>query len=141
MFERKPKAPPRIGVTPLIDVVFILLIFVILMANFDRIRGLKVNLPKAHSTQEYHQKALIVSISETGVIQVQKHLIKPKDLLPKLTLLRKQHKHLLLRADNRAALKHAVRVLDYAALLRFSSVSIATKQKGDNTDPPLHRSK
>jgi biopolymer transport protein ExbD len=114
--------------TPLIDVVFILLIFVVLMANFERIKGLKVQLPEASSSDQVHKKALVVSISANGQIEVQAKSVEAPGLLPLLRQLRKTHDVLILRADSSSALQHAVLVLDYAATLRFTSVSIATRK-------------
>lgn len=130
MFERVQREAPTIGMTPLIDVVFILLIFVVLAANFDRIRGLKVDLPEASSQYKPKKKALVVSITSKGKIQVGKEMVSVKALLPTLQRLRKKHSMLLLRADGKSALQHAVRVLDAASSLRFTSVSIATQRGG-----------
>lgn len=128
MFEAPPRPKPTIGLTPLIDVVFILLIFVVLAANFDRLRGLKVDLPEASSNYKPKVKSLVLSISAKGVYQINKESVPKAALLGKLRSLRKKHSILLLRADGKAALQHAVRVLDFAALLKFESVSIATKR-------------
>lgn len=129
MFEAPKREIPNIGLTPLIDVVFILLIFVVLAANFDRIRGLKVDLPEASSKYKPKQtKSLVLSIAKDGGYHIEKRKIASGALRSTLQSLRKKHKILLLKADGKAALQHAVRVLDIAAALKFESVSIATKR-------------
>ncbi len=130
MFEKPKRETPNIGMTPLIDVVFILLIFVVLAANFDRVRGLKVDLPEASSQHKIQKKALVVSITSKGRIHIGKAVVSPKTLLSTLHRLRKKHNMLILRADGKSALQYAVRVLDAASTLKFSSVSIATQRPG-----------
>lgn len=128
MFRRSRPTLPDVGLTSLIDIVFILLIFVVLAANFDRMRGLKIDLPKASTTQTPDQKPLIVSISEKGELFLQDKPIS-EELLPReLQKQKKHHKILLLQADGKAALQRAVFVLDQAARIGFEAVSIAAKK-------------
>lgn len=128
MFEAPKRSTPNVGLTPLIDVVFILLIFVVLAANFDKIRALKVDLPEASSTHQPKTKSLVLSITKEGVYQIDTKRVQKEQLFRVLKTYRKTHKVLLLHADGKAALQHAVRVLDLASTLRFESVSIATKR-------------
>jgi len=114
--------------TPLIDIVFILLIFVVLAANFDRVRGLKIELPAASNTQPPDQKPLVVTITEKGELLLQDKPIASKELPSELQRQRKRHKILLLQADGKVALQRAVFVLDQAARIGFEAVSIAAKK-------------
>ncbi|MCB9640799.1 MAG: biopolymer transporter ExbD [Myxococcales bacterium] len=125
MFEAPRRSTPEIGLTPLIDVVFILLIFVVIAANFERIRGLKVELPTAESVQASPKKPLILTVGSRGQYQVDGRDISKKDLTVQLKQLRERHKDLVIRADSKVALQHAVFVLDLAAKLQFQSVSLA----------------
>ena len=127
MFEAPPRKTPDVGLTPLIDVVFILLIFVVIAANFDRIRGLKVELPKAESVQQTPNKPLILSVSEKGAYQLDGRDLSRQELPLRLEVARKQHKDLVIRADSKVALQHAIFALDLASKLRFASVSIAAQ--------------
>ncbi|TNE46529.1 MAG: biopolymer transporter ExbD [Deltaproteobacteria bacterium] len=129
MFESPKREAPSIGMTPLIDVVFILLIFVVLAANFDRIRGLKVDLPEASSQYKpQKRKALVVTITAKGVMQVGDDIVKPEQLEATFKRLRKKHDALLLRGDGKSNLKFTVKVLDAASNVGFTSVSLATRR-------------
>ena len=119
MFEKPHRPEVRIGLTPLIDVVFILLIFVILAANFDRIKGLKVALPKASTKQVAPTKTLQITITEAGKLYLGEKAIQETQLLPQLRILRKKHKTLLLKAASKVALQRAVLVLDTASNAGF----------------------
>lgn len=128
MFEQPKREMPSVGMTPLIDVVFILLIFVVLAANFDRIRGLKVNLPEASSQHKPQKKSLVVSITAQGHIHIEDKQVELHTLLPTLQRFRKQHEVLLLQGDSQSHLNATVKVLDAATHAGFLSVSIATKR-------------
>ncbi|HAA57824.1 MAG TPA: hypothetical protein DCE42_23865 [Myxococcales bacterium] len=128
MFEKPRREAPSIGLTPLIDIVFILLIFVVLAANFDRVKGLKVALPQASNTQAPEKKILAITVTKEGKLMYEDKTLSKSQLLPKLKELRKKHSILLLRADNKVALQHAVYVLDQASSAGFESVSIAANR-------------
>ena len=129
MFSQPPRKIPQIGLTPLIDVVFILLIFVILAANFDRIRGLKVRLPSARSSKVTKQKTLVLTVTALGVYLIEKQRVEPNQLESTLRNWKKKSRTLLLRADRNAAFEKAVKVLDLAKIIGFEAVSIATRSK------------
>jgi biopolymer transport protein ExbD len=128
MLERPPKRRPSIGLTPLIDIVFILLIFVILAANFDRIKGLKVDLPQSSATNKPPPRSLVLTITAKGRYVLDKKTVPEPQLFSTLQRLNKTHKILLLRADGKAAFAKAVKALDFAKKIGFEAVSIATQQ-------------
>lgn len=128
MLERPKRRRPSIGLTPLIDIVFILLIFVILAANFDRIKGLKVELPKSSSTNKPPPRSLVLTITAQGRYVLENKSIPDARLFSTLQRLHKTHKILLLRADGKAAFEKAVKALDFAKKIGFEAVSIATQQ-------------
>ena len=61
----------ELSITPLIDVVFILLIFFMVSTSFVGKHGLKIKLPKAEtSSVTSENKALDISISQDGIISI-----------------------------------------------------------------------
>ena len=51
MRPRRPESP-RVDITPLIDVVFLMLIFFMVSTTFDKQSQLKVNLPSAEAVEQ-----------------------------------------------------------------------------------------
>lgn len=71
-----------INLTPLIDVVFLLLIFFMVSTTFTTIRyGIKVDLPKTTTPQEKVEENIVVSITKEGQMYVGKTWIKDEDKL------------------------------------------------------------
>jgi len=128
MFEAPQQEKLSIGLTPLIDIIFILLIFVILAANFERVRGLKVALPEAGKTQGIVKKSLHITITKEGHLFLEKNLIQKQNFSRVLHKMRKKFSTLILRADRLVPLRYVVFVLDQASKVGFHSISIATKK-------------
>ena len=64
-FLRKKNSEISLEVTPLIDIVFLLLIFFILNSQFEKLTSLELNLPKVNSEQldEINGKNLVIEIT------------------------------------------------------------------------------
>jgi len=57
-----------VDMTPMLDIVFILLIFFIVTTSFVREEGLLVNKPKANKSPKSNNPVIIVKISDTGLV-------------------------------------------------------------------------
>ena len=122
-----------INLTPLIDVVFLLLIFFMVSTTFDRHANLKVELPEASAKkeQQQQQEPLVLSIDANGnyfiddrqVINTQLDTLK--SALQK-SLGERKDVALVLRADARTPHQSVVRAMDAASQLGLTRLSIAT---------------
>ncbi len=66
-FNRRKKKPLEISLTPMIDVVFLLLIFFMVTTTFNRQTEIKINLPDAQGTEAADQpKVLTLMINASG---------------------------------------------------------------------------
>ncbi len=122
----------EINLTPLIDVVFLLLIFFMVSTTFDRYAKLKVDLPQAEApAQKQTDEPLVLSIDAKGkyYINDQQVVNTQLDTLKKaLTKSVGERKNVavLLRADGRTPHQSVVRAMDAAAQLGLTRLSIAT---------------
>jgi len=119
----------EVQLTPLIDMVFILLVFIVLVASFVRPRGIEVTPPEASSAQLTDSQAAVLSISKDGSILDGENQVADSELRATLQNLKSQHTSLLIRADGAVALDRAIRVLDAARLVGFEAISMATRQQ------------
>ena len=129
-FESFKREEPRINVSALIDVVFILLIFVVLAANFDRIREMNVVLPSAEQTNPRSQDSLVLTIPVEGELLLGEEPVSEEDLDGALRRHREDFEVLLLVSDGRVELERVVGIFDKASAAGFQSVSIATRSGG-----------
>jgi biopolymer transport protein ExbD len=129
-FHTARRESPTINLSALIDIIFILVIFVVLVANFDRLRDIDVTLPSATATGESDARALVVTIRPEGPLQLDDEEVEEAALGGRLRELRDRHEALLVVADGQVALERAVKVLGEASAAGFTAVSIATREAG-----------
>lgn len=124
--EARKQELPSINLSALIDIVFILVIFVVLAANFQRLKGLEVDLPEAEASAAVNTKALTITVPKEGPIMVDAVEIPFERLRDELVERRRTKESLVLKSDGAAAFERAVQVLAEAQAAGFAAVSIAT---------------
>jgi biopolymer transport protein ExbD len=130
-FEPRRRVAPDIDLTPLIDISFILVIFIVLAATFSRVKAIDVELPGVATQTEPRREALVVTIPQEGALRFGDELVQPDDAPAALVRLRAQHDSVLLLADRQAAVERAVQLLAQAQAAGYPSVAIATQPPGD----------
>ena len=129
-FKRHAKIKKgALDIAPLIDVVFLLLIFFMLTSSFVSQPGIKVNLPRALTGELLQKRILVLTISEDGDIYLDNKKTTLKELKGQLKDLAKDKQSLLIKADEITPLSHIVEVWDLCRELGISQVSIATTTK------------
>jgi len=122
----------EVNLTPLIDVVFLLLIFFMVTTTFDRHAKLKVSLPESSAkTTQQQSDPLVLSIDAKGNYFINGRQVVNQSLDTLKQALRKVigengDKALVLRADANTPHKAVVRAMDAASQLGLTKLSIAT---------------
>ncbi|MGD9015038.1 MAG: biopolymer transporter ExbD [Candidatus Omnitrophota bacterium] len=119
----------QIDIAPLVDVIFQLLIFFMLTSSFIVPSGIRVNLPKAVTSQMVKSKSLEIVVSGENVIYIEGRVVNIQELKPILKELQTRNQPLLIKADRRARLGRVVEIWDMARNLGLSQVNIATYQE------------
>jgi biopolymer transport protein ExbD len=121
-----------VNLTPLIDVVFLLLIFFMVSTTFDRNAKLKVELPEASAkTEQQLEDPVVITIDVKGnyfindrqVVNTQLETLK---IALQKTMADKTDVPLVLRADANTPHQSVVRAMDAASQLGLTRLSIAT---------------
>ncbi len=118
-----------IDLTPLVDIIFTLLLFFIVTATFNTQTTVKIKLPKATASNEEVVKPLIVSVSKEGRIYLNGKLMKLDELEKELQKLAKKETTLLVRADESTLHGKVVRVMDMAKKAGISRLLVACLEK------------
>ena len=133
-FNRTKPEPQGINITPLIDVVFILLIFFMVTTTFQREADLAINLPRASQEPEAQSNIpMEIVINARGQFYVggqellNNQIDTIKRALQKIAVGQKD-KPLVIRADARTPHQYVVTAMDAAAQLGLVRLSIATTQ-------------
>jgi biopolymer transport protein ExbD len=132
-FERPKQIRAHFDVAPLIDIVFLLLIFFMLTANFIMQPGIKVKMPTARNLEETTSQKIIVFISEDGTIYLNELMLSNDELHNSLReeLEQSNEKVVVLKADKKIDLGLAVEVMDVAKGAGARDVVIATERQNE----------
>jgi biopolymer transport protein ExbD len=123
----------EINITPLTDVFLVLLIIFMVTSSVIANTGKNVKLPEAQQTSSTPPKAVNVTISTDGTIQVDGAAVRRDALRAALeaALAKSEEKQVILRGDKDIVYGEAVYVLDQAQLAGAEGFALATtKRKG-----------
>ena len=132
-FRRPPPQEIRLKITPLIDMVFLLLVFFLLTSSFVLQEGIKIDLPSAKSSEIQQEKEIVISITKDNEIYLNQRQVDLETLSQGLVEIIKEdpNKPVVIRADKGIILEMAVKVLDIVRLSGTKRVVISTKiEKG-----------
>jgi biopolymer transport protein ExbD len=123
-----------INMTPLIDIMLVLLIIFMVSSSAAIESGLDVNLPEVNAVSDKTDAILVVSLSKMGEVSVQGTPTKPEDLKDKIAagLLELKTESVILEGDGESSLSKAMEVMDLAKLAGAKNFSIAAKLKDQN---------
>jgi len=125
----------RIEILPLIDIVFLLLVFFIYaMLSMAIHRGIPVNLPVSSSSKIEKELILSVTIKDSSKILVDDDQIPLKDLVRVLKQKAKEHKSpgILLFADRKVSCQLLVKVLDQIRITGINRISLQTTMENQH---------
>jgi biopolymer transport protein ExbB len=120
-----------IDLTPMLDIVFIMLIFFIVTAVFVRETGVDVNRPDAQTDQPKSNIAVLIAITEDNRVFIDGRQIEVREARIQIERLRSDNPKgpVIIQADEGADTGVAVEVMDQARLAGAPSISIATLQE------------
>jgi len=128
-FEGRKKVRTHLDIAPLIDVVFLLLIFFMLSSHFVSQSGIKITLPAAVTSKLRPEENVVIYISENNSLCLNKEEVILKNLVDRLRLKIKEtgKKTVTIKADKKIDLDLAVKVMDRAKQAGAEGIVISTK--------------
>jgi len=119
----------EINVSPLIDIVFILLIFFIVTTVFVEETGVEVRRPQAASAADLEKESILIAITADGKVVYGGNEIGVRGVRGVVRRLIKQDPEMpvIVQADEAASIETYTRVHDEAALAGATRINLATK--------------
>ena len=118
----------EINLTPMLDVVFIMLIFFIVTASFIKEAGIDINRPDAPVTESQPEKAnILVVINANNEILIDRRVIDPRAVRANIERLHAENPEgsVVIQANKRSTNKMLVTVMDASRQAGVYSISIA----------------
>ncbi len=118
-----------VNLTPMIDVVFIMLIFFIVTASFVKESGIDVNRPNAATAERKEKGNILVAISEDNQIWIDRRQVDPRALRANIERMHSENPNgaVIIQADEESKNGLLVLVMDAARLAGVKNVSIAAE--------------
>ena len=126
---------PDVNLTPMIDVVFLLLLFFMVSTSFIRESSLKVDLPEATGeTMQEEDKPIDIIINSEGQFTINDIKVGDNDAEAitdtlKLVVGDNKDPHIIISADADTDYQNIVTAMDTAQALGYSRLTLATRQK------------
>ncbi|MGD8417878.1 MAG: biopolymer transporter ExbD [Pseudomonadales bacterium] len=138
-FSRRGRLEASVELTPLIDVVFLLLIFFMVSTTFIRETQLKIDLPEAAGElQEIEEDVIEVTVDRVGDYAVNDRLLANNDIDTLVRALEAaleagagNGSRLIITADANATHQSVVRAMDAAGRVGLTRISITTQQPSE----------
>ncbi|MFT6787327.1 MAG: biopolymer transport protein ExbD [Pseudoalteromonas rhizosphaerae] len=120
----------EINMTPMLDVVFIMLIFFIVTASFVKESGIDVNRPEAATAVKKERANILVAISDQGEIWINKRQIDVRAVQANIERLKAENPQgsVVIQADKKATTDTLIKVMDAARAAGVFDVSIAAQE-------------
>lgn len=129
LVRRSRIAKGQIDMAPLVDVVFLLLIFFMLTSNFILQPGIRVRLPRAVTSDIIDTRNLVVSITAQDLIFMNDRPAQIGALTERLRQAARDRSNVLIRADIGASFGRVVEIWDLCRQFGVAQVNIASNQK------------
>jgi biopolymer transport protein ExbD len=113
--------------TPMLDVVFIMLIFFIVTATFIKETGIEVNRPDTKTAQFKKTVSLLVAVSPDSAIWIDKKKVDIRNVRPLMERLHAENPKggLVIQADMDSKVEKVLAIMDAARTIGISQVAIA----------------
>ena len=119
----------EIDLTPMLDVVFIMLIFFIVTASFIKEAGIEVNRPEASTADKKENVNILVAVSATNEIWIDKRRVDKRAVRSVIERMHAENPKgaVVVQADNESNTETVAGVIDSARAAGVFDVSLATE--------------
>ena len=118
------------SLTPMLDVVFIMLIFFIVTATFIKQAGIEVLRPDAMTAEQKPTVAILIAVGPTGEIWIDKKRVDPTSVRAHIERLHAENPKggLVVQADRKSTNEKLMAVLNAARAAGMREVAISTEK-------------
>ncbi len=130
-FRKKRDEEPAAGIAPLIDIVFLLLIFFMVTSHYDIASGVRINLPKVmkRSMESGTEERITLIIDRDARVYLDGTILDRDELRKRLkkSVEKMASLHLVIQADSEVNHGRVVEIMDMAKNVGIVSIIIAAR--------------
>ena len=127
----KQEDDAKIDITPMLDVVFIMLIFFIVTATFIKESGAKVVKPEAENAEKHPKATVLLAIDENNEIWLDRRVVDPRAIKANINRLRAENPQgeVIVQADVESNAETVLKVVDALNDAGILIPTVATKSE------------
>ena len=131
-YTRQAK-PAKLNIAPLIDLIFILLIFFVVSTTFSKLPGIEINRPDGTVVEQLPVDSFIVAVTKDGQFYVDTRRVSGAQLKSILTaeVDVKNNVNVIVMPDEDSAIKWSIEILDICKQLGIENVSVAEEVRSN----------
>lgn len=128
--KKRARRESLIDISPMMDMVFILLIFFIVTSTFTRETGIDVTKPKASSVKELARESILIGITRQGTVHINETQVNLSSLqtILKQMMAESPDRPVIIVSDRDAPSGAIVDVLDECNIAKVRKVSISAEE-------------
>ena len=125
--RHKKEAVSGLNLTPLIDMVFILLVFFVVTSSFVKETGVEIHRPNAKSALQQEQANILIAVTEDSEIWIEKQAVDIRALRGHIERIHAESPEgsVVVMADQKAPAGIVIQVVDQARLAGIEKVAVA----------------
>ncbi len=119
----------EVNLTPMLDVVFIMLIFFIVTASFVKEAGIDITRPPAATAERQERGNILIAITANNQIWIDRRQVHPRALRANIERLHAENPQgsVVIQADEKSQNGLLVRVMDAARLAHVKNIALAAE--------------
>jgi biopolymer transport protein ExbD len=127
--RKREQEESEVNLTPMLDVVFIMLIFFIVTASFVKEAGIDISRPPAATAERKERGNIMVAITDNDQVWIDRRQVDPRALRANIERLHAENPQgtVVIQADIKSTNGLLVQVMDAARLAGVSNVSLAAE--------------
>ena len=129
--SRRNNDENALDLTPMMDIVFIMLIFFIVTANFIKEPGLEINRPDSDTAETQENAAILIAVGPTGEVWMDGRRIDVRQVKANVVKLLADNPKgsVVIQADEKAVADTIIKVMDGAREAGVNAISLASEPK------------
>ena len=123
----------EINITPMLDIVFIMLIFFIVTTSFVKESGVTVNTPTAQTASRQESANIFIAITAGGEVWIDRRPVDPRSVRAIVARLHADNPEgsVIIQADEESSTRMLVDVMDQVRLAGVEGIAIAADKGGE----------
>ncbi|MCK5534251.1 biopolymer transporter ExbD [bacterium] len=128
---RRERKTPELNISPLVDMVFLLLIFFLVTTTFSRETGVEVHKPKAKTARTLSRESVLISVTKEGTIHINNRKVDLEELnrIIKETLRNKTDSSIIIIVDKVSFTGRVIAVMDECKQAGAERISLAAMKE------------